>query len=153
MKNLFWIVLLVIVAGLIWWWLGSNPTSENLPINNNDAVEEVDENLETVTLSALGDYTGTGVATRKFVDDTFIHTVSATLPDLSEGKFYEGWIVVPNSEGFKSTGKLALDGDEWKLAYSSNVNELSYSIVTITEETLANGLDNKPEVHILEGRF
>ncbi|MBU1082833.1 hypothetical protein KKE14_00090 [Patescibacteria group bacterium] len=140
-----WLVIIVVVTLGLWW---ANSSIKDIDTTNTEVPV-----VENATLSAVGQYTGTGSATRSFDGQTFIHTVEATLSDPAEGKFYEGWLVVPNSEGFFSTGKLTKDGDKWKLTYASDYDESIYALVVITEETLADGLDGKPETHVLEGSF
>ena len=84
--------------------------------------------------------------------------MEATLTDPAEDKFYEGWLVrgKVGDENFKfiSTGKL-VKGDDglWTLSFASPMDHSEFNEVVITLETLENGLDNKPETHILEGIF
>lgn len=107
---------------------------------------------QTADLQAVGNYQGSGEATRDYVDNKFLHEVTVAIKDPAKGKFYEGWLVKPG--GFISTGKLAKNNDgQYVLAYSSPDDLRDYKSVVITEETEANGLDNKPEAHVLEGVF
>lgn len=71
--------------------------------------------------------------------------------DPEEGKFYEDWLV--KGVSFFSTGKMKKDGDKYVLQYEVNENKSSFNNVVITEETEADGLDGKPEMHVLEGYF
>jgi len=111
---------------------------------------------EAVRLAAIPPYEGTGVANRSFVDGVFTHVVAADLPAPAAGKFYEGWLVHKTASGpqFFSTGKLdSSGGAAWTLVYSASQDYPDHNDVVITEETEANGLDNKPEAHVLEGTF
>jgi hypothetical protein len=42
---------------------------------------------------------------------------------------------------------------QYYLEYFNETDQSVYDLVVITEETIANGLDNKPEAHVLEGSF
>ena len=122
--------------------------SETLP------VDDAPRNVEEARLKAVGNYTGSGVATRSFEDGSFVHEVIAELDDPAPGKFYEGWLVTPGATDFFSTGELVSEGSGgWSLQYTSDMNYADYTEVVITEETLADGFDNVPEDHVLEGSF
>jgi hypothetical protein len=169
MNSKLWIGLIVIVAiiGAAWWYFSS---SENIS-DDVDLIESVgtdnilldDDNDEkpaavageTTSLAAVGSYSGSGTATRSFDGSKFSHTVVATIDDPATGKFYEGWLVMPSATGpkFFSTGKLELKDGSYRLTFIANQNYPDHTNVVITEETLANGLDNIPEAHVLEGSF
>lgn len=105
-----------------------------------------------IELSATGSYSGSALATRSYLKGTFKHTVTADIAPPSDGKFYEGWLV--KGSAFFSTGKLQESTNgTYTLEYSATKDSRDYQTVVITEETSANGLDNKPETHILEGEF
>lgn len=104
-----------------------------------------------VKLKAVGDYQGSAMATRSFLDGKFEHVVIAGINDPAPGKFYEGWLV--DGAKFFSTGEMKKDNGRYILTYSSNEDSRSYKKVVITEETLSEGFDNKPETHVLEGDF
>jgi hypothetical protein len=126
-----------------------------LEADNFIAQDLFNDDRERISLQTIGEVEAQGEATRLFVSDTFTHTVSTTLSEPQDGKFYEGWLVRPEpSFDFISTGKLTLNEyDEYALSYETDRDLREYVEVVITEETLANGLDNKPELHLLEGRF
>ncbi|MBU0707958.1 hypothetical protein KKG41_06325 [Patescibacteria group bacterium] len=129
-------------------------TNNNL--NENVAVRVSDEMLSTVTivLETVGEYEGSGSASRKVISDTFVHSITADLTDPAEDKFYEGWLVKTGTTNFFSTGKLEKLDDKYLLSYSADyVDQDEFDQVVVTEETLANGLDDIPEVHVLEGSF
>jgi len=108
----------------------------------------------TATLIAQAGYTGSGEATRGITNGTFMHEVTVTLDAPADGTFYEGWLV--DSQGFMSTGKMTKEGEgQYSLSYSNADVKLvkSHDKVVVTEETEANGLDNKPEAHVVEGTF
>ncbi len=106
--------------------------------------------IEEIELVSVGVYEGSGTATRT-VEGEYVHTVTAKIGEPVEGDFYEGWLVGPS---IISTGKLTEEfPGEWSLTYTSDKDLFEYTSVVITEETEANGLDNKPEDHVLEGSF
>lgn len=120
--------------------------------NGEKKAENNNANIpENTQLSAVGDYTGSGVATRVVNDAKFTHTVTADIEDPAEGKFYEGWLV--DGRSFFSTGKMIKDDGQYYLEYISDEDQSAFDQVVITEETLADGLDGKPEAHVLEGSF
>jgi rhodanese-related sulfurtransferase len=104
-----------------------------------------------VGIKAVGKYSGSALATRSFLDGKFSHSVEAELADPASGKFYEGWLVRGTS--FFSTGKMTKEEGKYFLNYESNKDSRDYKEIVITEETEANGLDGKPEAHVLEGEF
>ncbi len=156
------IILSVIVIGALMYAIAvgtrnsTNKTSNN-NVTNNSATSQVPK--ETITLAAVGGHTGSGTASREVsASGKFEHTVDAVLNDPATSKFYEGWLVRgkmgDSNFAFFSTGKLDKDADgHWRSSFESSVNYIDYSTVVITLETLANGLDGKPEEHLLEGSF
>lgn len=166
------IAALIILAGGSVWYATQQATVEQTapvqaPISNQEAavlpavpvgsptpVAQA-PTVETAELAAVGVYKGSGTATRSFDGATFAHTVTATLGDPATGKFYEGWLVVKTGSGpkFFSTGKLAKQGAKYTLSYTATQNYPDHSDAVITEETLNQGLDDKPEAHVLEGSF
>ena len=174
MKPIYWVIVIsvvLVIFGGAYWYVQSNKTDEAevtvTPIENTQEQEDptaksadssnsqsVQVSVETITLKSVGNYTGSGTATRIFADGTFIHTVNANISDPASGKFYEGWIVnMSLSPPFFSTGKLEKEGNRYKLNFTSNKDYSSYNNVVITEETKTNGLDGVPEAHVLEGEF
>ncbi len=136
----------------------SSKEEEN-KIQRNDEGEkksEVDKEEGAITdqavLEAIGSFVGEGIATRKYDGEKFSTAVRAQLSDPPKEKFYESWLV-SNGGSFISTGKLENAGNAYESRFSSDKNLISYKKVVITEETEANGLDGKPETHILKGSF
>lgn len=167
MSNVIIILaVVVVIIGIIWAVMASQEVAkDDKQVNTNPVVtpvptaspnmvttpiETAEPKVETATLLNVKDQDVSGEATRKFMDSIFTHTVTATLPDLAEGKFYEGWLVTKDSADFFSTGKMQKDGGDYKLSYESNQNYADYSQVVITVEEID---DQKPEEHILEGSF
>ena len=110
--------------------------------------------LEKTKLFAVGGFDGEADAERGTVDGMFKHSVIASLDDPASDKFYEGWLVktTPALEFF-STGELNKVGEVYILNYESEEDKSSFVDVVVTLETLANGFDNNPEAHVLEGSF
>ena len=174
MKPIRWIsiifVVLVVLGGGYWYMQSSKSEEAEVtitPVPNtqdqpNTATESPDTSssqniqvsVDTITLKSVGNYTGSGTATRIFANGTFTHTVNASIGDPDSGKFYEGWLVnMSLTPKFFSTGKLQKDGNSYKLSYTNSKDYSNYSNVVITEEDEANGLDGVPEAHVLEGEF
>lgn len=167
-SGMVWLVILafvLVVAGAAVFYIKKDNQSadkagdDQTTSQASDQPAKVDEgslgsqsNVEQVKLLAVGNYSGNGTASRSFENGNFKHSVEANIGDPSSGKFYEGWIV--KSGDFISTGKLSKKSEGlYVLAYTSDQNMMEYDKVVITEETEANGLDNKPEAHVLEGSF
>lgn len=160
-RVLLVVVLVLIASGALFVWFvqKNNDTTDNAtttaqvkgPDLETSQANESPRTTETAQLKAINNYIASGTATRT-VSVEFIHTVTAILEDPADGKFYEGWLV--NAPNFISTGKLTKETDNtWSLTYASSKAMRDYPEVVITEETSENGLDNKPEVHVLEGSF
>jgi len=105
-------------------------------------------------LDAVGDYSGAGMADRSFDGAKFEHVIVADLSAPATDKFYEGWLVRKLPElTFFSTGKLVENNGAYILEFSGSQAFEGYDDVVVTEETVADGLDGKPEAHVLEGTF
>ena len=146
------VLLLAIVLALVvfGWFLFANDSDKM----ESDEVVPVDVIRQEATLEAVGTYTGSGSAESSYDGEMYSHKVTADIGDPAEGKFYEGWLV--GSFGFVSTGKMVKEGNQtsnYVLQFESQEDMSSYKKVVITEETEANGLDNNPEAHVLEGNF
>ena len=143
------VLLLAIVLALVvfGWFLFANDSDKM----ESDEVVPVDVIRQEATLEAVGTYTGSGSAESSYDGKMYSHKVTADIGDPAEGKFYEGWLV--GSFGFVSTGKMVKEGNQYVLQFESQEDMNSYKKVVITEETEANGLDNNPEAHVLEGNF
>ena len=148
------VLLLAIVLALVvfGWFLFANDSDkmESDEIVPTDVVP-TDVIEQEATLEAVGTYTGSGSAESSYDGKMYSHKVTADIGDPAEGKFYEGWLV--GSFGFVSTGKMVKEGNQYVLQFESQEDMSSYKKVVITEETEANGLDNNPEAHVLEGNF
>ena len=148
------VLLLAIVLALVvfGWFLFANDSDkmESDEIIPTDVIP-TDVIEQEATLEAVGTYTGSGSAESSYDGKMYSHKVTADIGDPAEGKFYEGWLV--GSFGFVSTGKMVKEGNQYVLQYESQEDMSSYKKVVITEETEANGLDNNPEAHVLEGNF
>ena len=143
------VLLLAIVLALVvfGWFLFANDSDKM----ESDEIIPTDVIEQEATLEAVGTYTGSGSAESSYDGKMYSHKVTADIGDPAEGKFYEGWLV--GSFGFVSTGKMVKEGNQYVLQFESQEDMSSYKKVVITEETEANGLDNNPEAHVLEGNF
>lgn len=109
---------------------------------------EVPEGVEKTTLTDVTGGASTGMATRKFEEGVFEHTVMAALPEPGTGKFYQGWLVRDGE--LLSTGKLSEIKGGWYLEYLQDKDYSDYDKVWVTLEEKD---DNQPETHVLEGSF
>lgn len=144
-------------------WYISNSSTEtttetNIPLPKSSPITtpsaQVSPQTETANLKSVGNYSGSGTATRSWDGQTFTHTVTAIIHDPAEGKFIEGWFVnMSKDPKFFSTGNLKKEGGVWKLTYTTNQNYQDYNDVVVTEETSTKGNDGVPEAHVLEGSF
>ena len=149
MKKLIIIAVIAILAG--YWLVGRQ--GDTGPSGGFMMDEQAVILSGTAQLRAVGEYTGSGTATRKWDGTTFLHTVSAAIGAPAEGKFYEGWLVRPEPFEFVSTGRLEATDDGYGLTFVMERDFREHVNVVITEETEANGLDGIPEAHVLEGSF
>ena len=160
------VVVILVVAGLIIGLAGEEAVEVEPKAIDQPVGEVVVEASPTPTpmptltvqvalLKAVGTYSGSGTATRKFEEGIFRHTVNAKIGDPAPGKFYEGWLVLPTASGpeFFSTGKLLKNRQSYTVVFSTNQNFMDHIEVVVTEETEALGLDGVPESHVLEGSF
>lgn len=109
-------------------------------------------NVAVIDLTSARESNESGTAERSFTNGEYVLNVTAELEPPREGKFYEGW-VVGNGEVI-STGELTLEsGSKYTQVFTADQDLLAQTRVVITEETLANGLDNVPEDHVIEGVF
>ena len=124
-----------------------------------DKIEEafmldIPEDVDKAELKDVSEGNASGMATRKFEDGRFTHTVLADLPDPEEGSFYEGWLVrgEEGEDDFSliSTGKMKVAKGGYLLEFDSGNDFSDYSKVVVTLEKVA---DINPESHILEGDF
>ncbi len=167
MKNNSTIIILVIVVALIGFGayflliINDSPgtSKEDEMIEENESAKEQsevapeeDEEIERIDLIGVGSNDGEGSAKRSYDGDKFTFSAQAELKEAPPGKFYEGWLVDKDGSFF-STGRMSKEGDSFDLKYSASKDRSSYGKVVITEETEADGLDNLPETHILEGSF
>ena len=155
-------VILAALAGFIF-FRAKRETSPELIVPQTLSVEDkleeafnlqLPEDVEKVELNDVSGGDGSGIATRKFENGRFTHTVLADLPDPAAGSFYEGWLVRGNPQdanfAFISTGKMKLAKGGYLLEFQSATDFSEYNQVIVTKEIVA---DSTPETHILEGSF
>ena len=108
------------------------------------------DDVEKATLEDISGGSSKGLATRKFTEGTFTHSVLAALPDPETGSWYEGWLVRENPFDVIYTGKLRQAKGGWVLDFVSVEDLQDHQQVVVTLEKVEDG---KPESHILEGAF
>lgn len=132
-------------------------------MSKKDADKGVGENVmmmaqqDTTSMKGtLSDVSGGSATGKAFVlrkDGKLYYTVSATLPDVANGSFYEGWLVKKGSNPAQlvDTGKLEKQKDgSYEVSYSSDNTYDGYNFVVITWEQGQVNVQN-PGRHILEG--
>lgn len=111
---------------------------------------EVPEGADRANLGDVSGGDGTGVATESYEEGRFTHSMIAALPDPEAGMFYEGWLVREDPFDLVYTGKFEMAKGGWMLDYTSEVDLSDHNQVVVTLEAVD---DQKPEKHILEGKF
>lgn len=154
--STIWLLIttLALLGGL--WALSKTKKADTKPVATITTTEE-ETDIDGAVLTAVNGKSGKGTATRQYNGEAFTHRVMADLPDAQAGKFYEGWLVL-GKEGdenfdFFSTGKLEKKNEQYELTFTTTANYPQHTGIVITEETSSQGLDDKPEAHVLEGRF
>ncbi|KKQ52989.1 hypothetical protein A2865_02115 [Candidatus Woesebacteria bacterium RIFCSPHIGHO2_01_FULL_39_17] len=156
------ILILAIVGGVIYWRQRSLPSEEmKVPetLSLEDTLEEkfkieIPEDVDKAELKDVSGGSASAIATRKFENNKFTHSILADLPDPESGSFYEGWLVrgEEGSDNFSSfsTGRMRLAKGGFMLEFESSTDYSDHNKVVITSEKVA---DKLPEKHILEGSF
>ncbi len=153
------IVGFLILAGLavlIFYWQKPSVDEELVvpqTLSLEDQIEdrfnlEIPEDVDKAEMKDVSGGNSSAIATRKYEDGKFTHTVLADLPDLEAGRFYEGWLV--KGDEAISTGRLSVAKGGFLLEFSSSTDYPDYNQVVITSE---EAIDGTPESHILEGSF
>jgi len=124
----------------------------------NPSMQDVDvfAGVESIDLKDVAGGVATGQAwvIVESSSSTEHRVVAFDLPELTNGDFYEGWLVrSPASLGFISTGEMLFDeeGDQWVLNFSDKTDLSDYPGVVITLEP--DDGDPAPAAHVLEGSF
>ncbi|HEB13319.1 MAG TPA: hypothetical protein ENI11_06550 [Actinobacteria bacterium] len=110
------------------------------------------DKVEEIKLKPVGSFKGKGVAKRAFDGNKYTYEVKAELNDPPIGKFYEGWLV-KGKTAFISFGKIDKVENEYFMEFTTGQGIGIYKEVVITEETIDDGFDSKPETRLLEGSF
>jgi hypothetical protein len=157
------VIILAVLALVIYFWQAKKPKlsvpEEPSPTSTEESFETkfnitIPEDVEKTNLIDITGGNSEGLATRKYDNGTFMHSVLADLPDPDGNNFYEGWLVRgkpgENDFDFISTGKMKVAKGGWVLNFDSSTDYTDYEGVVITLETV---FDDTPEEHILEGSF
>lgn len=115
---------------------------------------QIPDDVDKSELKDISGGNGSGIATRKFANNTFTHSVLLDLSDPQQGSFYEAWLIrgEENSENYSavSTGKLRLAKGGWTLDFQSSTDLSDHSKVVVS---LEKTFDKTIETRILEGSF
>lgn len=154
------IVILAALVGLIY-IRQKRQEEQNVPetLSIQDKIEDtfnlqIPEDVEKAELSDIGGGDASGIATRKYEEDKFSHTVLADLPDPEAGAHYGSWLV-KGEEGEDDyslifTGRLRTAKGGYLLEFESGIDYSDHDQVLVTQEKVA---DNVPEKRILQGEF
>lgn len=151
------IVIIALLGGFIYFRQKRVDEEEKLKVPQTLSVEdriedafkvEIPEDVDKTELKDAKGGDASAIATRKFENGLFTHTVLADLADPEAGFFYEGWLV--KGDEVISTGKLSVAKGGYLLEFRSGRDYSDYSEVVITLEKVA---DKNPEEHVLEGSF
>ena len=154
-KNVLIVTLAILIIGLGVFLVTrksvSAQTTNSTPSQSPTSVA-IPADVDTADLVAENGQTGSGIATRQFMDSMFIHGLTVTLADPPAGQFYAGWLI-ENGDANTAvlTGKLINQADgSYSLDYSSPVDYRSYSEVLVTLQTAEN---QAPQTPVLSGTF
>ncbi|MDP4000601.1 MAG: hypothetical protein Q8Q11_04240 [bacterium] len=128
----------------------SVPIIETSPSPSASAGLEPDEQVTTLSPIKGSADEASGEAARSTVGGRFVLAVSVSLPDPSEGSFYEVFLGQPDSKTQFSAGKLYKVGDRWVMTLDQARDASIYSEVLVTSEKEDDG---QPEESILTGEF
>lgn len=155
------LIVIFVIIGLVYWI--RRPKAPKLTATPIPSVENkiedsfkitIPDDVDRANLKDVSGGNGSGIATRKYTNGNFTHTVLADLPDPEVGTFYEGWLVRGKSGDFDfsffSTGKMRIAKGGYILDYNSTKDYSDFKGVIITSEKVD---DKSPEKHILEGSF
>lgn len=155
------LVVVLVIFGLLYSFFRRSPKevpsppAETLPFSQEEETGlesqvgiEIPEDIEKTKLEDVKGGEAMGIATRKFEEDEFEHTVTASLPDPEPGKFYQGWLgkdgeLVPSARLVKKKGG-------WVLSFTDQEDKTDFNRVVITLEEKD---DDLPEERVLEGEF
>lgn len=150
------LVILALVAGLVYWF--RKPAKNKLTVSTPapSVVKNIEnrfnltipDNLEKAELKDITGGEGSGLATRSYENAKFTLTVLANLPDLTQGAFYQVWLVKDGTN--LSLGKMRVAKGGFLLEFEANKNYSDYKKVLVTLEKV---LDSKVEKQVLEGSF
>ncbi len=133
----------------------ADPAADSISIETEpertleDRIKE-NENTVEVILNDVSGGNSEGTAYILREDGEIFHTVTARLPDLEQGEFYEGWLVDQFPRvAFFSTGKMEqLRDGRYFLSFNGEEEYPDFTQVVITIEQVD---DQQPERHVLEG--
>jgi len=142
------VVLVLVIAGIVAWWMLRAPSVSGVTATSSVMVTD---GIESVSLTPSIGQTGTAVATRSFANGNFLHGITANVPDPTDGKVYQAWLLKNgDSTTAVATGTLVKDTTGYTLDFSSATDYRSYSDVWVT---LQSASDQGPKTLVLSGSF
>lgn len=162
-QLLIWGTALVILVGFLWgykhsWWLKK-------PIITNQAeVERVRQEADKlmnefaywgnrIYLANAKNTDIKGEAAYRYLNDKYEQMMVAEMPELTNGYYYEAWIVQPASSSYISLGRPNQQADgRYILYFASDNNYSNFYRVVITKEA-SDGNSEPSREEILKGDF
>lgn len=68
-KTTLWVIIILVLVGVIWWFVGSNPDQQN-PLNQPAAVQEVEIPVATTTEPVVVEDASTSISVQDKTDAT-----------------------------------------------------------------------------------
>jgi hypothetical protein len=115
---------------------------------------EIPEDANKAELTDVAGGDGYALATRRFEDGAFAHSILADLPDPETGRTYQAWLV-RGDEGdddynIVATGGMRVAKGGWVLEYQTTRNLEDHNRVLVTSERIG---EQRAENIVLEGEF
>jgi len=132
------VVILFVLTGLIYYW--RKPANEDLKVPQTLSVQDDIEDKFNISIpdevdkAELIDVSGGnayGIATREYINNKYVHTVLADLPELDSGN-YEAELE-KDGDTIK-TGTLRLAKGGYLLEYESDLNLDDYKLVKVKSD-------------------
>lgn len=132
-------------------------TTPETPGTPSSGEESIPSNMRTIPLNDLAGGSASGSATRDISSAGILHSISATLPDLTEGQFYQVWLY-RNPEDYFPIGSLVRDeSGTYKIDSSFEFTADNPAPASFEHDTVVVSLetvnDAVIETRILEGTF
>lgn len=148
MKSIWWVIIIVLIIVLAWWYtLVRNrpsqpdaiipyvsPKNSPSPTIKGTSTVRQNGNEKTIDLRPMNNFNGSGVVSKNYINDEYTFVINANMPDLSNGKYYEGWLLKKETPTKPlSIGRMEKIGQLYVLVFRSQHDYKEYPIVAVTE--------------------